>query len=191
MRHRIDALLKQMEQRGGASGYQGGQIQSAKFALAAYVDEMVLTVHFNLRDEWEKYPLQLEYFGEQLAGVKFFDRLGELLKDTPGNADVIEVYYMCLLLGFKGKYKLYYEDQLKGVVGTVADQLRRAGRLRNVALSPHWRVDDQPPPPAPVGVPTWVKIAGGATLGSVVLIYLVLYYLLGNILYAAKEQLLR
>jgi type VI secretion system protein ImpK len=190
-RRTFDGLLKQMEQEGEAFGYKDRQAQAAKFALAAFIDETVLTADFPLREEWGKYPLQLEYFGEHLAGVKFFERLDDLLKDAERDADVLEVYYCCLLIGYKGKYKIYLEDQLKVVIQTVADALRRVNRLRAGALSPHWKADDQPELQADPGLPRWVKVGGGVWLGSVILIFLVLVFWLNSSLDAAMQKLLR
>ena len=47
--------------------------------------------------------------------VKFFERLDNLLaRPEIEGADVVEVYYLCLLLGFKGKYNFYLlEEQFK------------------------------------------------------------------------------
>jgi len=111
LRRKADELLKEMEQRGDAIGFKAKPLQDAKFALAAFVDETVLTADFPLRDEWEKHPLQLEYFGEHLAGVTYFERLNGLLGDLENNAEVLEIYYICLLIGYKGKYKIYLDDQ--------------------------------------------------------------------------------
>jgi type VI secretion system protein ImpK len=191
LRHTIDGMLRQMEQSAEALGYREAQVQSAKFALAAFTDETVLTADFPLRDEWEKFALQLEYFGEQLAGVKFFERLDLLMKDAESNADVLEVYYICLLVGYKGKYKLYFEDQLKGVIQAVADCLRRVNRLRAVALSPHWRATDQPELAAPEGIPRWVKVGGAGGLGLILFSYLIFHFWLSNNLSDAIKDLLR
>jgi type VI secretion system protein ImpK len=191
LRRRVDELLKEMEQRGDSVGYKAKQLQDAKFALSAFVDETVLTADFPLRDEWEKYPLQLEYFGEHLAGVTYFERLNALLGDLENNAEVLELYYLCMLIGFKGKYKIYLEDQLKGVIENVADHLRRVNRLRAGALSPHWKVTDQPEPQAAPTLPRWVKVGGSISLGLSILIYLILKFWLVTDLNTAKEQLLR
>lgn len=188
LRRTIADLLKEMEERGATLRYSDAQVQAVKFALAAFVDETVLTADFPLRDEWEKYPLQLEYFGEHLAGVKYFERLDELLKAPEVNADVIEVYYLCLLLGYKGKYKIYMEEQLKGVIERVAETLRRAGRLQTGDLSPHWRVTDQPEPPQEEGLPLWFKIGGGAAVFLLIVFYTVIYLMLDHIVKAAQEQ---
>jgi type VI secretion system protein ImpK len=191
LRRTAEELLGQMEQRGTNLRYNSEYVKAVKFALAAFVDETVLTANFPLRDEWEKYPLQLTYFGEHLAGVKFFDRLTESLKNAEKEADVIEVYYLCLLFGFKGKYKVYLEEQLKGVIADVAEQLRKVGRLQDTELSPHWRVSDQPELPRDPGLPLWLKIGGGAVIGLVILIFMVLEFLIRSDVNTAKEQLLR
>lgn len=191
LRRTFEQMLEELEQRGATLRYSERHVQSIKFALAAFIDETVLTNDFALREEWEKYPLQLEYFGEQLAGMKFFERLDEMLKSPETEADALEVYYLCLLLGFKGKYKVYMEEQLKGVIAAVAEQLRRVGRLQEGELAPHWRADDQPEPPPERGLPLWVKAGTGALAGLVVLAYMVLTFLLRSDVNRATEQLLR
>jgi type VI secretion system protein ImpK len=159
--------------------------------LAAFIDETVMTTSSPLRDEWEKFPLQLEYFGEQLAGVKFFERLEELVKQIETEASVVEVYYLCMLLGFKGKYKVYMEDQLQELIKNTAAQLKRVGRLQETDLSPHWKVMDQPEPPRDPGLPLWAKIGAASGLLLVVVIYLVLLLLVTLDLRAAEGQLTR
>jgi len=191
LRRQIDGLLKQLETRGEQAGYKERQIQAAKFSLAAFVDEMVLTAQFPLREQWERHPLQLEYFGEHLAGVTFFNRLDDLLKDSANEADVIELFYLCLLLGYKGKYKIYYEQELKTVIEGVADHLRRVNRLRGGVLSPHWRVTDQPEPIVDPGIPNWVKMAGAVAIAAVVIIYMVFRVWLHGDASSTLERLLR
>jgi len=187
----VQQLLKEMEQRGATLRYGEPQIKEVKFALAAFVDETIMSTNLPLRDEWVKFPLQLEYFGEQLAGIKFFEHLDDLLKHIETEADVVEVYYVSLLLGFKGKYKVYMEDQLQGVIENTAAQLKRVGRLQEAELSPHWKVRDQPAPRSDPGLPLWAKIGAGAGLLIVLLIYLVLVVLLKFDVRTATEQLLR
>jgi type VI secretion system protein ImpK len=191
LRPMVHRLLEEMEQRGATLRYSERQVQAVKFALAAFVDETVMTTNFPLREEWEKFPLQLEYFGEHLAGVKFFERLEELIKQIEVEADVVEVYYVCLLLGFKGKYKVYMEGELQGVIENTAAQLKRVGRLQETELSPHWKVRDQPEPPPKPGLPLWAKIAAAAGLVVVLVIYLVLFFLLRSDLMDAAEKLVR
>lgn len=191
LRDDIDRLLKEMEKQGETLRYRPEQVQAVKFALAAFVDETALAANFPLRDEWEKYPLQLEYFGEHLAGNKFFERLEELLRQPEQNAEAVEVYYLCLLLGFKGRYAIFYEEQLRGVIADTARRLREAGRLQTDGLSPHWRRDDQPPLQRDPGLPRWAKFGGAALLAAIVLVFLILKFVLEGNAADAQQQLLR
>ncbi len=191
LRPMVAGLLVEMEERAGKLRLSERQTNTVKFALAAFMDETVLTNDFPLREEWEKFPLQLEYFGEHLAGVKFFERLDQLLLAIETEADVVEVYYICMLLGFKGKYKIYLEDQLKGVIENTADQLRKVGRLQEGELSPHWRVTDQPEPPRDKGLPLWAWISAGAGAFLALIIYVTLNFVLTKNLNEAIDQLLR
>src|SRR4030095_9393368 len=79
LRPKIDGLLDEFEKRAERYKFNHKIVQVSKFGLAAFFDETVLTNNFPLRNEWEKNPLQLAYFGEQLAGVKFFEKLEAML----------------------------------------------------------------------------------------------------------------
>jgi len=174
----VAGLLEQLEQTGPTLGYLERQVQDVKFALAAFVDETILTNDFPLRDEWEQYPLQLEYFNENQAGLEFFNRLERMLKNIEADADVVEVYYLCLLLGFKGKY--FRAAQQKSVVESVAAQLRACNRLGAGSLSSHWLVTDQPVLQPRTGLPLWAKATALLALGTVLIVFLILYVMLQN-----------
>jgi len=118
LRPQIAGMLIDFEKRAERYRFNHKIVQVAKFALAAFVDETVLTNNFPLKDEWEKNPLQLEYFGEQLAGNKFFDKLDGMIKQIEQTQDAVEIYYYCMLLGFKGRYAIYEKDKLLAVCKT-------------------------------------------------------------------------
>ena len=179
----VEDLLAQLERGAASAGCDVEQRRDLKFALVAFLDETILSPanDFPLRTDWEQNPLQLAHFNEHLAGVKFFEKLELMLGDAEANLDVIEVYYFCLLLGYKGKYNVYFlEEQLKDITKKVADLLRDSGRLRPTHLSPHWRQTDQPEPPAPRRVPTWVKIAAPSAAFLLLAVYLILYRILAG-----------
>jgi type VI secretion system protein ImpK len=173
-------LLRQLEQGGATLGYPEREVQEAKFALVAFVDATILNNDFPLRDEWEQRPLELEHFNDNQAGVEFFNHLDRLLKNIEADADVVEIYYLCMVLGFKGKYKRFTDDRLKGLVEDVAGRLRACDRLGAGSLSSHWLVTDQPQLPPPAVVPLWAKLAAAAAVGVVLVVFLVLYVMLQN-----------
>jgi len=162
LRPKIKSLLDDFEQRAERYRFNHKIVNVAKFALASFVDETVLTGDFHLKEEWEKYPLQLEYFGEQLAGNKFFEKLQAMIAQIDQTADAVEIYYVCMLLGFKGRYAVYEHEKLVSIMQHTADALVKAGKITKVELSPHWRANDQPKPPEKRGMPTWAKVGAVA-----------------------------
>ena len=189
LRPKVAGLLKDFEDRANRYRFDSKIIQVSKFALASFVDETILTNNFPLKDEWEKNPLQLEYFGEQLAGNKFFDKLQAMLKQIETTQDAVEIYYVCMLLGFKGRYAVYEHDKLMSIMQSTANALVKVGKISNVELSPHWLANDQPKPQEKRGMPTWAKVSAFAGIGLAVVIYLVMFLLSSKFLDDAIQKL--
>ena len=189
LRPKIAAMLTDFENRAERYRFSSKITQVAKFALAAFVDETVLSSNFNLKEEWEKNPLQLEYFGESLAGNKFFEKLAAMIKQVDATADAVEIYYVCMLLGFKGRYGVYEKERLLQIMQETANALVRAGKIRPVELSPHWMANDQPEPPKPRKMPTWAKISALGGLGLAFIIYLVMFLVVSSFLQTAINKL--
>ncbi len=189
LRPQVAKMLTEFEKRAERYRFNHKIIQVSKFALASFVDETVLTNNFPLRDEWERHPLQLEYFGEQLAGNKFFDKLQAMLKQIDVTADAVEIYYVCMLLGFKGRYAVYEQDKLLAIMQKTAKALVTAGKIKAVELSPNWFADDQPELPEKKGMPIWAKITAFSGLGAAFIVYLVMFLMSSKFLREAVEKL--
>ena len=104
----IRAALKAAMEQAKALGYSSEANQLAFFAVVALLDESVLKLQSPAFADWAQRPMQEEMFGHNRAGEVFFDNLRTLLarQDSPETADCLEVYCLCMLLGFKGKYAL-------------------------------------------------------------------------------------
>lgn len=189
LRPTVVAHLQEFEERAVRYRFSEKIVQVAKFALAAFVDEVILTNNFPLREEWEKYPLQLEFFGEQLAGNKFYDKLDSMIRQIEATADAVEVYYVCMLLGFKGRYAVYEQEKLLATMQRTADALVKSGKIRQIELSPHWLVKDQPIPPEKKKMPMWAKVSAFAGLGFAVLLYMLMFVLSSKFLEDAMNPL--
>lgn len=189
LRPQVAALLEDFEKRAKRYRFNHKIVQVSKFALASFVDETVLTNNFPLRDEWEKNPLQLEYFGEQLAGNKFFDKLQAMLKQIEATQDAVEIYYVCMLLGFKGRYGVYEQEKLLAIMQSTAKALVKVGKIRPIELSPNWFANDQPAPPEKRGMPVWAKISAASGLGLAFIIYMVMFVMSSNFLQNAAARL--
>jgi len=189
LRPKIAAMLTDFEKRAERYRFNHRIIQVSKFALASFVDETVLTNNFHLKEEWEKNPLQLEYFGEQLAGNKFFDKLQAMLKQIETTQDAVEIYYICMLIGFKGRYAIYEKEKFLATMQETANALVKVGKISPVELSPNWFANDQPKPPEKRGMPTWAKISALSGLGLAFIVYLMMFLLSSKFLDDAMQKL--
>ena len=189
LRPKIMGLLTDFEQRAERYRFNHKIIQVSKFALAAFVDETVLTNNFPLKIEWEKNPLQLELFGEQLAGNKFFEKLDSMLKQIETTQDAVEVYYFCMLLGFKGRYAIYEQEKLLATMQETANALVKVGKIKPVELSPNWLANDQPAPPKKRGMPVWAKIGAAGGLGLAFIVYMIMFLLSSKFIQDTVDKL--
>jgi type VI secretion system protein ImpK len=189
LRPKVASMLEDFEKRAERYRFNHKIVQVSKFALAAFVDETVLMNNFPMRDQWEKYALHLEYFGEQLAGNKFFEKLQAMLGQIEVTKDAVEVYYVCMLLGFKGRYAVYEQEKLLAIMQQTANALVKAGKIVPVELSPHWLANDQPEPPKKRAMPVWAKLTALGGLGIAFIIYLVMFVMSSSFLKDAMTPL--
>jgi len=88
------------------AGFSKEQYDTAKYAVAAFIDETILASSWDKKQEWHKNLLQASWFNTLNAGEGFFKRLDALNPVNPSEREIREVYYYCLSLGFKGQYNL-------------------------------------------------------------------------------------
>jgi type VI secretion system protein ImpK len=137
-RRRTKAALQEVERDGVAAGYASEDIRDTHFAVIAFLDSVVLHSNDPVRAEWERMPLQEELFGQTDAGVVFFDKLEQFRarRDSGQLADILEVFLLCLLLGFEGRYSGGLRGELDSNIGKLRiriDDIR--GRSREISPS--------------------------------------------------------
>jgi type VI secretion system protein ImpK len=103
--------------------------------------------------------------------------------------DAVEVYYVCMLLGFKGRYAVYEQEKLLAIMQQTANALVKAGKIVPVELSPHWLANDQPEPPKKRNMPVWAKLTALGGLGVAFIIYLVMFVMASSFLKDAMTPL--
>ncbi len=82
---------------------QGSQedFELAEFAVFAWIDEAMMNSRWSEKGRWQSEQLQRTYFRTADAGELFFEKLNQI---QPHQTEVREVYYVCLALGFTGRY---------------------------------------------------------------------------------------
>ena len=138
----MTAFLGDVDRNAKALGVAAEDVTAAKYAFCSAVDEIILRSNFEVREAWETRPLQLRVFGDQLAGEHFFHRLEDLRAKGSVHLQALEVFHMCLLLGFQGRYALDGQDKLNYLVARLGDEIARM-RGKSRAFAPHAERPDQ------------------------------------------------
>ena len=172
-RAHIRQLLNMAEQEARSRGYTAEDVRLASFAVVAFLDESVLNLHNPVFADWPRKPLQEELFGGHVAGEMFFQSLQRLLERNESEqlADVLEVFQLCVLLGYRGRYGAGGQAELKAQLDTVAQKIRRIRKDSGI-LSPHWAPTAGVA--APAGADPWLRpmvIAAAACLLLVLLLF--------------------
>lgn len=136
-RLQVKHLLARADQEARQAGYDPGDVKLAMYGYIAFLDESVLNSGQPMFAGWARQPLQEEIFGDHRAGEVFFQRLDELLARPDGEdiADLLEVYQLCMLLGFRGRYGAGDDGGLRTRMQAVHQKIERI-RGRPGTLSP-------------------------------------------------------
>jgi len=97
----IMRLLSQSERYVEKGTFAREDYDQARFAICAWVDETILSSDWAQKGKWQREQLQRIYYNTTEAGEEVFDRLNNL---GLHQREAREVYYLCLALGFKGRY---------------------------------------------------------------------------------------
>jgi type VI secretion system protein ImpK len=140
-------LLQRAEQDGHAAGFDTGDMRLALFAVVALLDESALNAPQPALADWPRRTLQEELFGGHMGGELFFQYAEQMLArpDSPALVDVLEVYELCLLLGFRGRYGGGDggSGAIHALVSRIGERVHRLrGRPAGAELAPHWRPAD-------------------------------------------------
>jgi len=98
----------------------------AHFAICAWVDEAILHSQWQEKGRWQKEQLQRLFYQTTEAGEEFFERLNRV---GMHQREVREIYYLCLAMGFKGRYCHEGDDYLLDQVKTSNLKLLLAASL--------------------------------------------------------------
>ncbi|MEP6990736.1 MAG: DotU family type IV/VI secretion system protein [bacterium] len=174
-RLRIKQVLSAAEAEARGQGYASDDVRFALFAVIAFLDETVLNSGQAMFSHWASRTLQEEVFGVHMAGELFFQYLQQLLtrQDSPDIADILEVYSLCLLLGFKGRYSATHGSDIQVLIQQLSEKIERV-RGKAGDLSPRWR-----PSRADVGVrrdPWLTRLAVAAAVTALVAAGLFAYF---------------
>lgn len=75
----------------------------AKYAIVSWIDEMLVDSPWDGREWWSNNVLEVEFFNTRLCNEQFYIQAKKAA--TLPRRDGLEVFYNCVVLGFRGLYR--------------------------------------------------------------------------------------
>ena len=106
LRERAIQQIRAFEQSARDRGVPIDQLRPAHYALCASLDDVVLNTPWGSSGAWASRSLVSTFHQEVRSGERFFDLLSQLRQNPGTFLPVLELMYLCLSLGFQGRYRL-------------------------------------------------------------------------------------
>ncbi len=166
LRDQVIAQVRQFESNAQAAGIAAQTITAARYVLCSTLDEAVMNTPWGGQSGWAAKTLLVVFHGESYGGEKFFIILDRLCADFSRHIDLIELMYICLALGFGGRYQIEADGRAK--LADIQEELYRRIKAQRAPaadeLAPHWKGLEDRRNPLVRYVPLWVIVAAGACL---------------------------
>jgi type VI secretion system protein ImpK len=133
--------VRVFEKQALATGLDTRSLRAARYALCATIDDLVLSTPWGAASAWPAQSLTSIFHNEVSGGERFFEILEQMQKDLGHHQAVVELMYLCMTLGFEGRYRV----MPRGVAALtdLRDSVYRSIRQRRGEfereLSPHWK----------------------------------------------------
>lgn len=154
-------VLKSFEARALHNGAESSQVAGARYVLCTALDEAVVTSGWGNETEWSQMSLLSRFHQETFGGEKFFQLLDRLSKNPVKHLSMLELMYLCLSLGFEGRYRVQTRgvQELENIRDAVFRQIRQLRGDAPRELSPHWEGLSKPRRSLVRIVPVWMVVA--------------------------------
>lgn len=192
-RRKVIRALKEAGRAATKSSFHDEDVEKANFAVVAFLDEAVLNSNDPERDQWARKTLQEELFGKREAGEVFFGNLEQLRanRDSPHLGQVLEIYYLCLLLGYEGRYAAGSKTELHLLMDSLRERIERLSRA-DPYFSPDARLPIQDAPrPSVEPLSERLRVFALASAAFAVFWFIVLTLHLHSITRAIIQELLQ
>jgi type VI secretion system protein ImpK len=158
--------VRAFEERMRGAGVVAEDAVVARYVLCGFMDSAVLNTPWGAQGDWASQSLLVLFHKEVSSGEKFFDIVGRLRTDPKRYIDLIELAYVCLALGYEGKYR--HDPSGQGRLAELQHDLYRLIReqrqVRDEDLSPHWKGVEDRRNPIIRYVPWWIIAAAGLAI---------------------------
>ncbi|MEJ2043848.1 MAG: type IVB secretion system protein IcmH/DotU [Reinekea sp.] len=113
------------------------EILAYRYILCTFIDEAVLSTNWGADTVWAEHSLLTRFHNETWGGEKVFTILSRLEGEPERYKDLLEFIFLCLSLGFEGRYKVMEKgrEEYEKVITHLHQVLRRLNDSEPVALT--------------------------------------------------------
>lgn len=141
LHQQLDREIKAFNVKAREEGVKEDQIVIARYLLCTILDEAVLNTPWGAESAWNRRSLLSVFHNETAGGEKFYAIVDRLRVTPHENIDVLELVYICLSLGYEGKFRVVSrgKEQLELLRDELFQMIRQVRGEYERALSPCWQ----------------------------------------------------
>ena len=148
------------------AGYERETISDARYALCTTIDEAVFNTPWGYQSGWGEHSLLSIFHQEVSGGDQFFHKLKDLGQNPSKHLDILELKYVCMALGFQGRYRIVDsgKEKLVQIRDWLGELIRKQRGSTEMLLSPHWKGVETQKKSLAKSIPLWVYLAVASAL---------------------------
>lgn len=106
-------------------GYDRPTLLAYRYVLCSFIDEAVMGSPWGQQSAWAEHSLLTRFHNETWGGEKVFSILARLQQEPQRYRDMLAFLYLCLCLGFEGRYRVMPQgrEKYEQVVRALGDQV--------------------------------------------------------------------
>lgn len=133
----MDAV-RRFQERAREAGFSASRVERASYLLCSFIDETVLNSPWGEQSNWSQKTALRAFHNETDGGEQVFRMIDRELESARRDHDFLELAYLCLSLGLKGRYRVDADGavRLEEIRQSLYGVLHHTRDRRRDALSP-------------------------------------------------------
>jgi len=150
--------IQSFEKSAQRAGINEKTVFIARYALCTTIDEFVMTTPWGSGSVWGTQSLLSLFHKETRGGERFFQLVKKLSEDPAKNIDLLELLYICLALGFQGRYRVLPNglNELEEIRESLYYTIKNQRHEPEPELSLHWEGLKKSAIDRPPLIPAWL-----------------------------------
>lgn len=153
--------IQNFEKSAKKAGIDEKTIFIARYVLCTTIDEFVMSTPWGAGSIWGNQSLLSLFHKETRGGERFFKLLTKLSEDPSKNINLLELLYLCMALGFQGRYRVLPNglNELEEIRENLYYTIRNQRQEPEPELSPHWEGMNKSAVDKPPLIPAWLAVS--------------------------------